>query len=289
METLYRYALDRNFINVEGFRLPGKPFAFQLAELDVGHTNYMHWALSHSTLNLRTVGFQRIHPDSGIDYLTLRRRPNTFSRPPLKKDFLPNTINETDSSEGAQARQSSHVAISYTVGEGPFNGRLSAQWRGEGLANALKLNDADRSCQTSLETILASSNAPTGSIAQIMASAKSAHLFGKLRESSGRMRYSLSEAEREKFIKLTQQIKADLLADKYDLEHIAQYVSVHRLQPMRMELCVTNADDANEPGSLPSEGIWERFEWTFATPCPNEPETADNSAHWQGPVRLRPY
>ena len=288
IESLYSYALDRNFINVEGFRLPGKPFAFQLAELDVRQTIYTDSALSQHSLNLRTVGFQRVHPDLGIEYLTFRRRPNTFGRPLPAKDFLPNTIKETDSSEGTQASQPPHVAISYTVGEGPFNGKLSAQWRGEGLVKTLKVDDHDRSCKNSLEAILASSNAPTGSIAQIMASAKSSELFGTLNESSGRTRYSLSEDEREKFINLTRQIKADLLADKYDLQSIAQYVSVLRFQPMRMELCVTNADDPNEPGSLASEGIWERFEWTVNTQWPNDTD-ASNSSHWQGPVRLRPY
>ena len=300
IELLYRSALASNFVNSEGFRLPGKPFAFQLAEIEVGHTNYMYWAMSHHSVNLRTVGFQRVHPDLGIDYLTIKH--HTVDRPLRTKDTSLGKVAEIDSSGNVGERQLPPVAICYTVGEGPFNGNFCSQWRGEGLVKALKVSIGDDSNDGSLETILASSNAPNGSIAQIMASAKSAESFGTLAESSGRMRYSLSEVEREKFIKLTHQIKADLENGQYDLQEIAQYVAVHRFRPMRMELCLTNANPNPNPNANPNpnpnanndetespldiEGIWERFQWTRD---PTEMDAAPQTSGWQGPIRLRPY
>ena len=279
IDSLYKFASVLGFINAEGFRLPGKPFAFQLAELDTD------WALSHHSMNLRTVGFQRVHPDLGIDYLTLKRHAEMISRPLCVKGT------EVEDSEDVVNRQLPRVAMCYTFGEGPFNGELSAQWRSEGVVETLKINNGDIPGDTSLETILASSNAPTGSIAQIMASAQSRESFGTLTKSSGRTRYRLSEAEREKFIKLTHKIKAGLTNGKYTLQEISQHVSVHRFHPMRMELCVANADDPHRT-SLSSEGIWERFQWTInerTQIVSDDNKSTVNVADWQGPIRLRPY
>ena len=107
LSEMRQRALQLSRCNVEGFRLPGAPWAFQLA-----------WNSGHAEAPplLKTVGFQRVC-SLGIDFL-VRRNPGSLSESRFPGSFC-------------------WVEGTYP----PATGGLCEQWRGEGVAEEIDISE----------------------------------------------------------------------------------------------------------------------------------------------------
>jgi hypothetical protein len=234
-----------------GSRLPGAPWAFQLASAGA----------TVAAPTIKTVGFQRVSAD-GIDFLVRRRGPSSPAggRGGSDGGGGGGGGGGGDSSSSSSSSSSSFAA-SFCYCEGaypPAEDAECVQWRGEGEAMEIPVTEVR-------------DTAPLPSFAQIMACSARGHGGGGSGDEAGRT----ALLDRERFVGEVRDMKAQLLAGGGVGAEVETAVQAFRLRPHRVELLVSGAD------------IWERFEWQRQ----RRPSGGGEHEHgaWGEVRRLLPY